>query len=458
MFLDNTLLKEYRSLIIKRVATSILTYRGRILLLQRSSRVGSYPGVWAGVSGYIERDEEPLETALKEVREETGLSLGKEALVARGEPLPAYDREKDVLWLVYTFLFKAPTDRIRLDWEHQNHTWVRPNEIRRYSTVPRLSDALERVKPQAQRISKRLRIYLKEMEGDVVHGSSLLASRAAEMLCAASDSFRGVDVEDYLSFLKRYARMLAKTRPSMLTIENALIYLLGRVMEGYEKGLGVDDLKALLRGALKRWLASKEDAFKNCVEYASMLLKDGYRAITHSYSSTVLEAFKKAAAEGKHIEVYVSESRPRFEGRMLAKRLAESGCKATLITDAALGHYTKDADLALVGADCILADGSVVNKVGTYLLALASSRAGIPFYAAAETLKIGVRSLFSQPVLEERAVGEALRGLRGVKAKNLYFDVTPADLVTSIVCEYGAIRVNRVYELAEAAFRSSYFP
>ena len=59
-------------LIVRSVATSFLTYRGKILVLKRSGKVGSYQGAWAGVSGYVEEDEQPLDTALKEVEEETG--------------------------------------------------------------------------------------------------------------------------------------------------------------------------------------------------------------------------------------------------------------------------------------------------------------------------------------------------------------------------------------------------
>lgn len=444
-------------MLIRSVATSFLTYRGKILILKRSAKVGTYQGAWAGVSGYIEEGEQPLDTALKEVEEETGLKIGKEALLRVGEPLPAYDKDRDVLWLVHPFLFKAPTDKIRLDWEHETYAWIKPKEIKQYNTVPRLRDTLERVKPTTHKLSSRLRRYLKEVKNDLTHGSSWLAARAAEILLEASDSFKGGDVEDYISFVKFYAKKLADARPSMLAIENAVAYLLGRVMEGYSKSLDVDALKEVLRSEVKKWLKAKDEAFKRCVEHAAKIFEGASKVLTHSFSNTVLEAIKKASSRVK-LDVYVSESRPLYEGRAMAKELAKSGCKVTLVTDASLGYFAKEVDLAVAGADTIAADGSVINKMGTYLLALAAKRASIPFYVAAETLKIGIRTLFSKPSLEERSPSQVYRGLKGLEVKNIYFDVTPPDLITKIVCEHGPIDPQKAYDYAVEALKSSYFP
>ena len=444
-------------MLIRSVATSFLTYRGKILILKRSAKVGSYQGAWAGISGYIEEGEQPLDTALKEVEEETGLKIGREALLRVGETLPAYDKDRDVLWLVHPFLFKAPTNKIRLDWEHETYAWIKPKDIKQYKTVPRLSDALERVKPRAIKLNNRLQRYLKEIKNDLTHGSSWLASRAAEILLEASDSFKKGDVEDYISFLKFYAKKLADARPSMLAIENAIIYLLGRVMEGYSRNPDLEALKELLRSEVKNWLRAKDEAFKRCIDHSTSLFKEGSKVLTHSFSSTVFEALKKASSKVK-LEAYVTESRPLYEGRAMAKELAKSGCKVTLIADASIGYFAKEVDLALTGADTISADGSVINKMGTYLVALAAKKAEIPFYVAAETLKIGVSTLFRKLRLEERSPSQIYRGPKGLKVRNIYFDVTPPELVTKIICEHGPIDPQNIYDYAVDSLRASYFP
>nr|NIN53595.1 NUDIX domain-containing protein [Nitrososphaeria archaeon]NIQ34116.1 NUDIX domain-containing protein [Nitrososphaeria archaeon] len=107
----------------KHVVTSFLQYKGRILILRRSKKVGSFRGNWAGVSGYLEEGEDSLERALREIREEVGLTDREVELVQRGEPLEVPDREKRILWIVHPFLFKTRRREIQMDWEHVEHRW-----------------------------------------------------------------------------------------------------------------------------------------------------------------------------------------------------------------------------------------------------------------------------------------------------------------------------------------------
>jgi translation initiation factor 2B subunit (eIF-2B alpha/beta/delta family) len=99
--------------------------------------------------------------------------------------------------------------------------------------------------------------------------------------------------------------------------------------------------------------------------------------MTHSLSSTVLNVFEKL--QDSRIAALVTESRPLNEGYILARRLSEWCIPTQLITDAQMGLFAAQADMALVGADSLLADGSLLNKTGSYLLALAAQDAKIPF-------------------------------------------------------------------------------
>ncbi|MFQ5895539.1 MAG: NUDIX domain-containing protein [Nitrospinota bacterium] len=126
--------------------TAFLRYRGKVLLLRRSGRVGTYRGRWSGVSGYLEpEDPSPLARALREVEEEVGLSASQLSLQREGEPFTFYDPEEDRSWTVHPFLFDAGTDAIRLDWESREARWVAPEELERLPTVPRLAEALRAV-------------------------------------------------------------------------------------------------------------------------------------------------------------------------------------------------------------------------------------------------------------------------------------------------------------------------
>ena len=91
-----------------KVVTSFIRHQGKILLLRRSKKVGSYKGKWAGVSGYLE-EISPLKQALKEIFEETGLNESQVALICSGTPLEVLDRKLETCWLVYPFLFETET-------------------------------------------------------------------------------------------------------------------------------------------------------------------------------------------------------------------------------------------------------------------------------------------------------------------------------------------------------------
>jgi len=128
----------------KKVVTCFLESAGEILILRRSEAVGSYRGRWAGVSGYIETTAD--EQALTEIEEETGLARGEVALIKKGEPLAVEDEGLGIRWVVHPYLFRIKDrDKIRIDWEHKEARWIKPEDVERYQTVPKLKEALSRV-------------------------------------------------------------------------------------------------------------------------------------------------------------------------------------------------------------------------------------------------------------------------------------------------------------------------
>jgi 8-oxo-dGTP pyrophosphatase MutT (NUDIX family) len=120
--------------------------RDEVLLLRRSGRVGTYRGRWAGVSGYVEEGVTALEQAYREMGEEVGLEGDAVRLLAEGEPLVVVDERIETRWTVHPFLFEVlRPEGLRLDWEHTEMRWVRPEEVAGLETVPGLAEALSRV-------------------------------------------------------------------------------------------------------------------------------------------------------------------------------------------------------------------------------------------------------------------------------------------------------------------------
>jgi PncC family amidohydrolase len=129
----------------KHVVTCFLEHGGKILILRRSGKVGTYRRSWAGVSGYLETND--INQAYTEISEETDLYKKDLKLMKKGEPLEVIDKDLNRKWIVHPFLFhvKAP-DKVKIDWEHTEAKWIKPSELKKYETVPGLDRALARVK------------------------------------------------------------------------------------------------------------------------------------------------------------------------------------------------------------------------------------------------------------------------------------------------------------------------
>ena len=131
---------------VRHVVTCFLEREGKIMLLRRSERVGTYQGRWAGVSGYVEEDRKPLEQAWTEVKEETGLDVGDVEIVREGQPLEVVDAELGREWIVHPFRFKVlKPKKIKIDWEHTEAKWIGPEDIAQHKTVPKLLEAWQQV-------------------------------------------------------------------------------------------------------------------------------------------------------------------------------------------------------------------------------------------------------------------------------------------------------------------------
>ncbi len=129
-----------------RVVTCFLTRGSKILVLRRSDKVGTYPGLWAGVSGFVEGEEDPGDRAWLEIQEETGIEAERLELLKRGEALSVQDPGLARQWIVHPFLFRiAEGVRVRLDWEHEAFQWIDPGDLGSLDTVPDLVEAYNRV-------------------------------------------------------------------------------------------------------------------------------------------------------------------------------------------------------------------------------------------------------------------------------------------------------------------------
>lgn len=126
-----------------KIVTSFLVHNDKYLILKRSEKVKSMKGLWAGVSGIIEGNEEPLYRAKREILEEVGIAENKITLLKSAQQIrtdsPQYENHE---WLIFPFLFSVQDPTITLNWENQEYKWISPSELTQYQTVPSLDKVL----------------------------------------------------------------------------------------------------------------------------------------------------------------------------------------------------------------------------------------------------------------------------------------------------------------------------
>ena len=232
--------------------------------------------------------------------------------------------------------------------------------------------------------------------------------------------------------------ILAKSRPTAINLFWAL-----------ERMKKAPDLEAEARAIFEEDLAANRAIGR----LGAGLIRERSRVMTHCNTGALATAGYGTAlgviraSKSKNISVIANETRPYLQGaRLTAWELVQEGIPCTLITDSMAGHLMSkgEVDVVIVGADRIAANGDVANKIGTYPLAVLAKRHGIPFYVAAPCSSFDPAIPDGSRIpIEERPADEVTgyRGARwapqGVAVRNPAFDVTPADLVTGIICEKG---------------------
>jgi methylthioribose-1-phosphate isomerase len=222
---------------------------------------------------------------------------------------------------------------------------------------------------------------------------------------------------------------------------------------------------------------AEEDIAANLrmAEFGASLIDDGDTIITHCNTGslaavdwgTALGAIRFAHEHGKRIKLLVDETRPRFQGaRLTAWECQQYRIPFEVITDNMAGYFLRRGDVQKVffGSDRVVANGDVINKVGTYMLSLAAHANHVPVYPVfpLSTLDMNIASGDMVPIEErdgEEVTGVSFAGERvypaGVAARNPAFDVTPHDLITALVTDRGICYPPFLHNLPQFIYNST---
>ena len=286
-----------------------------------------------------------------------------------------------------------------------------------------------------------------------IRGAATIADAAARALRDQAEASAAETPDALRAELRAAARVLHDTRPTAVSLPNALRYVLLNA-----DGTTVEDVRSAVATSVAEFRDRLENAQSDLGRVGANRLRDGDTVMTHCHSTDVLACVEAAVEQGKELSAIVKETRPRMQGHITARELDEMGVDVTLIVDSAARRYLNDVNHVLVGADSIAADGSVINKIGTSGLAVNARDRGTPIVCAAQTIKLHPDTLTGHTVdIEMRDESEVIddetaADIGDPTVLNPAFDVTPPRYVDAIVTERGQYPPESIVTLMRELF------
>jgi len=300
--------------------------------------------------------------------------------------------------------------------------------------------------------TRKTQNLLRELVEDNTSGATEFIDKALEIiriqLELTNDQYRNIK-EEIISLSKQ----IINTRPSMATLINTIGYFI-HDLENINKKILSKRLNRFNFDRQKR-IESLESVFHTFLKRNT---KFPLKIMLISYSSTIINLLLKN--KEFNIEIFVLESRPLLEGRKTAEILSEY-FKTHLIIDAGMGKFIDQIDLILIGIDSILKDGSIINKIGTYPLAVLANVENINVYAVADSYKYNLRSHFDQPIMiEAKSTTEIYnKEIKNefLEVHNYYFDITGSKYITGIISNYGILSIQEFLEKVQQDLPTKWF-
>lgn len=295
---------------------------------------------------------------------------------------------------------------------------------------------------------KTIKTTFKNIKSLKVQGATAVARTTIKALKAYSLRIKAKNIANWKKDFKKAADLLLSARPTEPMAQNGVKYIFSQLSKAKPKN--VVEIKNEAKKAA-------DDFLKMMKRAADLTIKNGRKIIkandddilTHCHSWLVEQILIQAKKNKKNFKVYNTETRPLYQGRITSKKLLQAGIPTIMVSDSSAGflisHYSgKDLmmDKIILGADAILPDGSVINKIGSFGIGSVAHQEKVPLYIATTLLKFHPKSWIK---IERRSPKELWPNApKDLKIINFAFDRIPSKYITGIICEAGVIKPSQV--------------
>ncbi len=288
-----------------------------------------------------------------------------------------------------------------------------------------------------------------------IQGATNIAMYAVDEYVKFTQRHRHMEVKELWKLLVEAEILISKSRSTEPAMRNGLMFILGKIRHDQQQGLDVDIAEmAEIYG--NEYISIIKEAKQRIAKYGARLipdnLKDPFVVQTHCHSSVVEGILIEAKKQGKNFKVISTETRPFYQGRLTSKKLIDNGIEVIQVVDSAMrwAANNMDTDLIIIGADAVTSEGTVLNKIGSRLLALVAHEEHIPLYVATPLLKYNPGTAFGNyEKIEMRDDHEIWKDWEdrpeNLKFLNPAFETVNRLLISGVITEGGIFPSGQVH-------------
>ncbi|KAK2489644.1 hypothetical protein MC885_017466 [Smutsia gigantea] len=251
-----------------------------------------------------------------------------------------------------------------------------------------------------------------------------------------------MDDKELIEYFKSQMKEDPDTASAVAAIRTLLEFL------KRDKGETIQGLRANLTSAIETLcgvdssvaVSSGGELFLRFISLTSL---EYSRILTHAYSRVVLRVLEAAVAAKKRFSVYITESQPDLSGQKMAKALCHLNVPVTVVLDAAIGYIMEKVDLVIVGAEGVVENGGIINKIGTNQMAVCAKAQNKPFYVVAESFKFVRLFPLNQQDYKADTLKSAQMG-QDLKEEHPWVDYTSPSLITLLFTDLGVLTPSAV--------------
>jgi len=300
-------------------------------------------------------------------------------------------------------------------------------------------------------VLEEIDVVVKDIKSIKIQWATNIAKEAFKVLKKWILELKIDSVEEFYDFLKIAIKMLVEARPTEPMLFNGMKYALWE----YEKYKNNENLNFVMQKVADSFdyvleLIRSWDALRS--EVGANLIKENYNVFTHCHSGSVVKVIRKAWENNKTFSMYNTETRPLYQWRLTSADLLDVWVPTTLVTDGTAPYFIDntieqdvDVDIVIIGCDAIKKDGSIINKIGSFSLALSAWNSGIPVYIVWSLTKTDFEDNIH---IELRSWKEVWKDAPDhLKIINYAFDTVPAKFITGIITRDGVVKPSEVEDL-----------